>query len=223
MQNIQLNTTFFYDGLNDSTKALLDSTVGGILSKVPCNQVKVKIEEVAKNSFWGGAKSSGLPRGMIDTSNLDFIRAKIEVIMDKKLSKFKLVQGSSNVSTSNEAKPFSCRICGGTNLDTSYCGGSSCEHLPAVDYGGDNFEGALVISHGGYGYNPECTAVVGCGAQGQGYAHQGSYNNQTSKPLFNPNASKGNFNQGYNSNNHVPYSNQADGSFPRPNGNRPYL
>ena len=44
--------TFFYDGLNDFTKALLDSAVGGQLSKVPCNQVKAKIEEVAKNSSW---------------------------------------------------------------------------------------------------------------------------------------------------------------------------
>ena len=31
--------TFFYDGLNDSTKALLDLAVGGQLSKAPCNQV----------------------------------------------------------------------------------------------------------------------------------------------------------------------------------------
>ena len=38
---------FFYDGLNDSTKNLL---VGGQLSKIPCNQVKAKIKEVAKNS-----------------------------------------------------------------------------------------------------------------------------------------------------------------------------
>ena len=51
--------------------------------------MKAKIEEVAKNSSWGGVRSSGLPRGMIDTSNLDFIGAKIEAIMDKKLSEFK--------------------------------------------------------------------------------------------------------------------------------------
>ena len=75
--------TFFYDRL-DSTKALLDSAVGGQLSKVPCNQVKAKIEKVAKNSSWGRARSSGLPRGMIDASNLDSIGAKIEAIMDKK-------------------------------------------------------------------------------------------------------------------------------------------
>ena len=68
--------TFFYDGFNDPTKALLDSAVGGKLQKVPCNQVKARIEEVAKNSSWGGARSSGLPRGMIDTSNLDSIGGK---------------------------------------------------------------------------------------------------------------------------------------------------
>ena len=42
--------TFFYDGLNDSSKALIDSTVGGQLSKISCNQVKAKIEVVTKNN-----------------------------------------------------------------------------------------------------------------------------------------------------------------------------
>lgn len=42
--------------------------------------------------------------------------------MDKKLSEFKLAQGSSNVSAANEAKSFSCRICDDTNHDASYCG-----------------------------------------------------------------------------------------------------
>ena len=78
--------TFFCDSLNDSTKALLDLAVGGQLSKFPCNQVKAMIKEVVKNSSWGRARSNGLPRGMIDMSNLDFIGAKIEAIMDKKLS-----------------------------------------------------------------------------------------------------------------------------------------
>ena len=49
-----------------------------------------------------------------DTSSLDSIGAKFEVIKDKKLSKFKLDQGSANVSSTNE-KPFSCSICGGSN------------------------------------------------------------------------------------------------------------
>ncbi|XP_057548051.1 uncharacterized protein LOC130826485 [Amaranthus tricolor] len=117
--------TFFYDGLNDTTKALLDSEVGGQLSKIPCNQVKAKIEEVSKNSAWGSARSKGLPRGMIDTTNLDTISAKIEAIIDKKLSKLSLVS-SSNTSSARE-KHFACAICGGTNHDTSYC---------AVNYGG---------------------------------------------------------------------------------------
>ena len=71
--------TFLYDRL-DSTKALLDSAVGGKLSKLPCNQVKAKIREVAKNSSWGGARISGLPRGMIDARNLNSIGAKIEAM-----------------------------------------------------------------------------------------------------------------------------------------------
>ena len=55
--------------------------------------------------------------------------------MDKKLSKFKCVTCSSNVSSANE-KFFSCKIYGCTNHDTSYCGGSNFEHVAAVDYGG---------------------------------------------------------------------------------------
>ena len=95
--------------------------------------MKAKIKEVAKNRSWGAVRSSGLPRRMIDTSNLDSIGAKIEAIMDKKLSKLKLAQGSSNVSAAKEAKSFSCRICGDTNHDTSYCEGSNFEHMAAVD------------------------------------------------------------------------------------------
>jgi hypothetical protein len=69
---------------------------------------------------------------MIDTSNLDSIGAKIEAIMDKKLSKLILAQGSSTLSPSNEAKSFSCRICGGINHDIFYCGGSNSEHVASV-------------------------------------------------------------------------------------------
>ena len=71
---------------------------------------------------------------MIDTRNIDTIGAKIEAIMDKKLSKFKLAQGSSNVSSANE-KFFLCKNCGGNNHDTSYCGGSN-SHAAIVDYRG---------------------------------------------------------------------------------------
>ena len=72
---------------------------------------------------------------MIDTRYLDTIGAKIETIMDKKFSKLKLAQGSSNVSSTNE-KFFSCKICDDINHDTSYCGGSNSEHVAAVNYGG---------------------------------------------------------------------------------------
>ena len=48
---------------------------------------------------------------MINMKNLDTIGAKIKVIMDKKLSKFKLAQSNSNVSSTNE-KLFPCKICG---------------------------------------------------------------------------------------------------------------
>ena len=36
--------TFFYDGLNDSSKAFLDSEVGGQPSMISCNKDKAKIE-----------------------------------------------------------------------------------------------------------------------------------------------------------------------------------
>ena len=55
--------------------------------------------------------------------------------MEKKLSKFKLSQGSSNVSSGNE-RSFSCKICGGANHDTSYCEGSNSEHVVNKYYGG---------------------------------------------------------------------------------------
>ena len=146
---------------------------------------------------------------MIDTRYLDTIGAKIETIMDKKFSKLKLAQGSSNVSSTNE-KFFFCKICVCTNHDTSYCGGSNSEHVAAVNYGeeGCNQEGALVMNYDGYGYNPDCVAIVIYGGKIQGYAHQSSYNNQPFRPPFNSNPSQENFNQGYNQSNHVPYSNQ---------------
>ena len=53
--------------------------------------MKALIEEAAKNSTWGGARGSKKQRGMIDDANLDSIGAKIEAIMDKKLSKLILV------------------------------------------------------------------------------------------------------------------------------------
>jgi hypothetical protein len=112
------------------------------------------IKEVAKNSTWGGARSSKQTRGMIDESNLDSIGAKIEAIMDKELSKLQLAQGSSNVFAANETKYFSCRIFGGTNLDTSYCGGLNPEHVASVEYGGGIIEGAPATSFDGYGTIP---------------------------------------------------------------------
>lgn len=96
---------------------------------------------MAKNNSREGARSSRLPRGMIDTSNLDSIGANIHAIMDKKLFKLNLGQGSFNISTANEAKSFSCRINGGTNHDTSYCGGLNYEHLASIDYGAGILKG----------------------------------------------------------------------------------
>ena len=78
------------------------------------------------------------------------------------------------------------------------------------------------MSYDGYGYNPEYVAAMGYGGQGQGYTQQGFYNNEPPRPPLNPNGSQGNFSQGYNSKNHVPYNNQTSGNFSRPNKNRLY-
>ncbi|CAO2840803.1 unnamed protein product, partial [Amaranthus hypochondriacus] len=207
--------TFFYDGLDDSTKALLDSAVGGQLSKIPCDRVKAMIEEVAKNSTWGGARGSKQQRGVMSGANLDSIGAKIEAMMDKKLSELKLAQASSNVSAANEAKRFSCRICGGTNHDTSYCGGLNPEHVASVNYGSSAYEGAQATNFDGYGCNPEHVAAMGYGNQGQRHSQYTLFNNPASRPPFNPNNGQGNFNQGYN-------NNQAGGGFPRSNENKPF-
>ena len=78
--------------------------------------------EVAKNSAWGGLRNKGLPRGMIDTTNLGTIGAKIEVVIDKKLSKLSLTSSSNNPSAREQH--FACSIYVGTNHHTSYYGGS---------------------------------------------------------------------------------------------------
>ena len=80
--------TFFYDGLNDSTKALLDSSVGGQLSKIPQNIVKNTIEEVAKNCSWG-VWGRSKQKGLFELSGADAINAKLE-LLDKKLYKLDL-------------------------------------------------------------------------------------------------------------------------------------
>ena len=95
---------------------------------------------------------------MINTSNLDTISAKIEAVIDKKLSKLNLATSSSNVSSVGE-KHFACAICDGTNHDTLYCGGTHSEHEAAVGYRAYNQE-APVMNHNGYGYNPEHVAAV---------------------------------------------------------------
>lgn len=65
--------------------------------EVPCNQVWAKIDELAKNSTWGGTRRSTL-KGMLDISNFHTITVKIEAIIDKKLSNLNL---GTNTGRSN--------------------------------------------------------------------------------------------------------------------------
>ena len=172
--------------------------------------------------LWG-IRSKSLSRGMIDTTNLDTISAKIEAVIDKKLSKLSLT-GSSNTPLARE-KHFACSICWRTNHDTSYYGSSLSKHLVEVDYGGYNPE-APVTSYDGYDYNPDHVAVVNYGGQGAGYVQQ-PLTNQSYRPPFNSNQSQGNFNPGYNQNVQSGYNNQGfqgnqpSGNAPRPSSFRP--
>ena len=134
---------------------------------------------------------------MIDTNNLDTISAKIEAVIDKKFSKLNIATSSSNISSAHE-KHFACGTCGGTNHDTSYCGGTHSEHVVEVGYGAYNPK-ALVMSYDGYGYNQEHVTVVNYGGEGQGAGYvQPSIISQSYRSPFNSNPNQGHFNLGYN-------------------------
>ena len=77
--------TFFYDGLLPHTKALLDSSVGGQLCKIPQNQVRAQIEEVVKNSSWGN-QGRARTKGMYEMENSESLESKLEALLDKKLA-----------------------------------------------------------------------------------------------------------------------------------------
>ena len=106
-----------------------------------------------------------MPRGMIDTTNLDTFNANIEAVIDKKFSKLSLAD-SSNTSSAR-AKHFSYAICGSTNHDTCYCGSTHSKHVTVVDYEGYDLE-APVKNCDGYGYNAYHVVAVNYCGQGQG-------------------------------------------------------
>lgn len=192
---------FFYNGLTDHTKTLVDSAVGGQLSKVPQTEVKAKFEELAASATWSGIRRS-TPRGMLDTSNTtSTIKEELQNVQ-KQLAA--LTAGSkssqSNVSAASSSElGFSCTICGGTNHDRSYCGGAQPIHIAAIgcDTNENYQEDQQFPYYDGQGYVAEhAAAVYGLPNQevtSQSFINQ-PYANQPYRTPFNNNPNSGNFN-----------------------------
>lgn len=83
---------------------------------------------MVKNDSWGGNRRGSQTQkgGKLELDQSD----KLD-LLNKKLSKITLGGPSSSTYQVNA---FSCDICGGTNHDTSYCGGLSPEHVAAMGY-----------------------------------------------------------------------------------------
>ena len=126
---------FFYDGLEPMSRANLDAGAGGQLIKIPQNQVEATIEEVAKNYSWGGRRRNAPKRGGIyELEKVNQLQHQIDQLT-KGLSKLNtsVNASSSGGASSSQVNSFSCQNCGGTNHDTSYCGGFSPEHVAAYN------------------------------------------------------------------------------------------
>jgi hypothetical protein len=135
---------FFYDGLEPMSRANLDAGAGGQLIKIPQNQVEATIEEVAKNYSWGGRRRNAPKRGGIyELEKFDQLQHQIDQLT-KGLSKLNtsVNASSSGGASSSQVNSFSCQNCGGTNHDTSYCGGLSPEHVAAYNTRQEGFRGS---------------------------------------------------------------------------------
>ena len=137
--------------------------------------------EVVKNSSWGN-QGRTKAKGMYEVKNSESLESKLEALLDKKLAQLDVEKPSKvlNIQASN----FSCEIFGGTNHDTSYCGGVNLANVAALSDGNQN---QAFDSQGGRGYHQN--------------ANQGRWNNQGYKnePHKHPNARNqgpSNINQG---------------------------
>ncbi|XP_021722477.1 uncharacterized protein LOC110689969 [Chenopodium quinoa] len=129
------------------SRANLDAGAGGQLIKIPQNQVEATIEEVAKNYSWGGRRKPQAKKGgRYELEKVDQLQHQIE-LLNKGLQK--LNAGGNGGSSSSQVNAFSCEICGGTNHDTSYCGGLSPEHINAYNTRQDGPKGSEEVEKEG--------------------------------------------------------------------------
>ncbi|XP_021725088.1 uncharacterized protein LOC110692398 [Chenopodium quinoa] len=137
--NKSLLMRFFYDGLEPMSRANLDAGASGQLIKVPQNQVEATIEEVVKNYSWGSRRRN-VPRkgGKYELEKVDQLQHQIETLT-KGLAK--LNTNINSGASSSQVNSFSCQNCGGTNHDTSYCGGLSPEHVAAYNTRQEGYRG----------------------------------------------------------------------------------
>jgi len=172
---------FFYDGLNDIPKANLDSGCGGHLSKIPQAQLEDTIEEVVRNySRSGGRRSEEKPAGKFELDQTS-LKALMEQVIDKKLSK-----GQASSSSAQQVHSFSCDICGGTNHDTSYCGGLNPEHVAAMGYLDNQRDQRNNWRGPNPNYNPrfgDHSGPSNFNNQGASYIHPNARGNFQNKPL----------------------------------------
>ncbi|XP_021728720.1 uncharacterized protein LOC110695797 [Chenopodium quinoa] len=138
--NQSLLMRFFYDGLEPMYRANLDAGAGGQLIKVTQNQVEETIEEVVKNYSWG-VRMRNTPKkcGKYELEKVNQLQHQVERLT-KGLAKLNIsvISGAS----SSQVNSFSCQNCGGTNHDTSYCGGLSPEHVATYNTRQDGYRGS---------------------------------------------------------------------------------
>ncbi|XP_021746160.1 uncharacterized protein LOC110712043 [Chenopodium quinoa] len=162
---------FFYDGLEPMSRANLDAGAGGQLIKVPQNHVEETIEEVVKNYSWGGRRRNAPKKGgKYELEKVDQLQHHIE-LLTKGLAKLNTCVNSG--ASSSQVNSFSCQNCGGTNHDTSYCGGLSPEHVAAYNTRQDGYRG----SGGGVSWRQPPP----------GFAHQPQQWNQQAQQTYNSN------------------------------------
>ncbi|XP_021770674.1 uncharacterized protein LOC110734838 [Chenopodium quinoa] len=169
--NQSLLMRFFYDGLEPMYRANLDAGTGGQLIKVPQNQVKATIEEVVKNYSWGGRRRNAPKKGgKYELEKVYQLQHQIK-LLTKGLAKLNTSVNSG--ASSSQVNSFSCQNCGGTNHDTSYCGGLSPEHVAAYNTRQDGYRG----SGGGVAWRQPPPR----------FAHQPQQWNQKAQQLYNSN------------------------------------
>ena len=174
-----LVTRTFFDNLNDMTKINLNAACGGQFTKIPLRLVGERIDEIVSNQSWGTRMRKGQSSGgNLEVDATTQLQAQLDQI-NKKLAKMTTTPAPNSTA---QVSAFACEICGGTNHDTSYCGGINPEHVAAIGYGSnmrDNWRGPNMNyqrnnDYGGQNRFPN-QGYVPPGDQGGSSLHNGSY------------------------------------------------